>query len=139
VAHAGRVRSAVDLKHVGLIVSSSAAVSLRFLSDFSVGTLQEQAALAGVDPGRPASASFGALVLGTLGHELRRDWFNLSPQAPLEIIGVVVLLLAAYAVLRRAVGAEAAAATVLVSTPFVPLMAIVSACAWFIVRAARPG
>jgi hypothetical protein len=45
--------------------------------------------------------------LSTLGYELRRDWFTLSPQAPLEVIGVVVLLLGADAVLRRAIGALA--------------------------------
>jgi hypothetical protein len=138
LTHAERVGSAVDLKHVGLIVSSGAAVSLRFFSDFSFGTIQEQAALAGVDAGRPAVASYGALLLSTLGYELRRDWLTLSPQAPLEVIGVVVLLLGAYAVLRRAIGAPAAAALVLVTTPFVPLMAIVSACAWFFLRSAHP-
>jgi hypothetical protein len=139
VTHAEQARSAVDLKHIVLIVSSGAAVSLRFLSDFSSGTVQEQAALAGVEGGRPAFESLGVLVLATLGHELRRDWFNLSPLAPLEVVGVVVLLLGAYAGLRRAVGAEAAAATVLVSTPFVPLLAIISACAWFVLRSARSG
>jgi hypothetical protein len=129
------VRSAIDLKHVGLIVSAGAAASLRFLSDFSYGTIQEQASLAKVDLGHMAVGSYGALVLSTVGHELRRDWFTLSPQALLEVAGLVVALLGAYAILRRALGPTGAAAAVLVSTPFAPLMVIVSASAWFLLRA----
>ncbi len=129
--------SAVDLKHVGLIVSAGAAVSLRFFSDFSFATIRDQAARASLDLGRWAFTSYDALVLTTLGYELHRDWFNLSPQALLEVTGLVVALLGTYAILRRALGAEAAAAAVLVTTPFVPLMAIVSACAWVLFRASH--
>ncbi|MCA1644690.1 MAG: hypothetical protein LC797_04180 [Chloroflexi bacterium] len=129
--------SAVDLKHIGLIVSAGAAVALRFFSDFSFATIQDQAARASLDLGRPTLAAYGALVLSTLGYELHRDWFNLSPQAPFEVSGLVVVLVGAYLVLRRAAGAQAAAAAVLSTTPFVPLLTILSACALVLLRAAR--
>jgi hypothetical protein len=137
VAHIGRVASAVDLKHVGLIVSAGAAVSLRFFSDFSFATIQYQLALARLDVGHPAFDSYRSLVLITLGYELHRDWFNLSTQAPLEVTGLVVAQLGIYAILRRKLAAEAAAAAVLLTTPFVPLMVIISACAWVLIRAAH--
>jgi hypothetical protein len=129
------VRSTIDLKHVGLIASAGVAVALRFFSDFSFATIQHQAALASLDLGRLAFASYSALLLTALGYELQRDWFNLSPQAPLEIMGLVVALLGTYAILRRVLGAEAAAAAVLLTTPFAPLTVIASACAWILLRA----
>jgi hypothetical protein len=134
VAHTGRVRSAIDLKHVGLIVSAGAAVSLRFFSDFSFATIEHQAALAGIDVASRRFASFGALLLSTLSYELDRDWFNLSPQAPFEVTGLVVGLLGAYAALRITLGAEAAVGTVLLATPFIPLITIVGACGWVVLR-----
>jgi hypothetical protein len=129
--------SAVDLKHVGLIVSAGAAVSLRFFSDFSFATIQHQVALARLDLGRLAFDSYGGLVLIILSYELHRDWFNISAQAPLEVTGLVLALLGTYAVLRRKLAAEAAAAAVLLITPFMPLIAIVGACAWVLIRAAQ--
>jgi hypothetical protein len=131
------MRSAIDLKHVGLIVSAGVATALRFLSDFSFGTIQEQASLAKLDLEHLAFGSYSALVLSTVGHELRRDWFNLSPQAPLQVTGLLVVLLGAYAILRRVLGAGGAAATVLLAAPFAPLVVIVSTCAWFVLRAAH--
>lgn len=112
-------------------------MSLRFFSDFSFATIQHQAALAGLDLGRFAVTSYAGLVWSTVRYELQRDWFNLSPQAPPEVSGLLVALLGAYAILRRPLGREAAAAAVLLITPFVPLLIIVSACAWVLLRAAR--
>ena len=129
------MRAALDLKHVGLIVSSGAAVALRFLSDFGFATIQQNATAAGFDLQRGSLASFGGLVLNTLVDELQRDWFNLSPQTPPQVIGVVVGLVGLYAVLRRALAPEPAVAAVLLITPFLPLVATVGACAWVVLRA----
>ena len=76
------MRAALDLKHVGLIASAGAAVALRFFSDFGLATIQQNAAVAGLDLQRTSLASFFALFLNSLVDELQRDWFNLSPQTP---------------------------------------------------------
>ena len=125
-----------DLKHLGLIASAGAAVALRFFSDFSFATIQHQAALANLALGRVTLAAFGALFLNFLSYELQRDWFNLSPQAPPEVIGLVIALLAAYWLLRRALPPESAAVTVLLSTTFLPLLATLGACAVVLLRGA---
>jgi hypothetical protein len=127
----------LDLKHVGLIVSAGTAVALRFFSDFSFATIQHQAALANLDQGRASVASLAALVLNTLSYELQRDWFNLSPQAPPEILGVGAVLVAAYALLRRTLVPTTAVAGVLLIAPFLPLLVTAAACAWVLIRAAR--
>jgi hypothetical protein len=129
-------RSALDLKHVGLIGSAGAAVGLRFLSDFGFATISQNATVAGLDLTHASLASFAALVLQTLIDELQRDWFNLSPQTPPQVIALVAGLVAVYALLRRVLAPEAAAATVLLITPFVPLSATVGACAWVLLRGA---
>jgi hypothetical protein len=128
------VRAALDLKHVGLIVSAGAAVALRFLSDFGFATISENATAGGLDLTNASLASFGALVLHTLVDELQRDWFNLSPQTPPQVVVFVAGLVALYAALRRVLAPEAAVATVLLITPFVPLGATAGACAWVLLR-----
>jgi hypothetical protein len=130
------VPAALDLKHVGLIVSAGAAVALRFLSDFGLATIRQNATAAGFDLQRESLASFGALVLNTLVDELQRDWFNLSPQAPPQVITIVAGLVGLYAVLRRVLAPEPSAAVVLLITPLLPLVATVGACAWIVVQAA---
>ncbi len=132
----GSVRAALDLKHVGLIVSAGAAVGLRFLSDFGFATIRQNATAAGFDLQRDSLAAFGALVLHTVVDELQRDWFNLSPQAPPQVIGMVAGLVGLYALLRRALAPEPSVAAVLLITPLVPLAATVGACAWVVLRAA---
>jgi uncharacterized membrane protein len=128
----------LDLKHVGLIVSAGTAVALRFFSDFSFATIQHQAALDNLDQGQGVSAaSLGALALTSLSYELQRDWFNLSPQAPPEIVILALVLVAAYALIRRALAPTTAVATVLLIAPFVPLLVTAVACAWVLIRAAR--
>jgi hypothetical protein len=129
------VPAALDLKHAGLIASAGTAAALRFFSDFSFATIRHQAALANLNVGRVSLAAFGALLLTSLAYELQRDWFNLSPQAPPEVLGMVGLLLGAYALLRRELAPESAAAAVLLIAPFLPLAATVGACAWVLVRA----
>jgi hypothetical protein len=131
------VRAALDLKHVGLIVSAGAVVALRFLSDFGLASIEQNATAAGFELQRASLGSFWALLLNSLVDELQRDWFNLSPQAPPQIVAVVAALVALYALLRRRWGQEVAAAAVLLATPFVPLVATVGACAWVVLRAAR--
>jgi hypothetical protein len=131
------VPAALDLKHVGLIASAGAAVALRFFSDFGFATIAQNATAAGFDLQRASLASFGALFLNSLVDELQRDWFNLSPQAPPQVIGIVVGLVGVYVVLRRALAPEIAAAAVLLITPFLPLVATFGACAWVVFRAAR--
>jgi hypothetical protein len=131
------VGAALDLKHVGLIVSAGAAVALRFFSDFGFATIQQNATTAGFDLQRVSLISFGALLLNSLVDELQRDWFNLSPQAPPQVIGVVAGLVGLYALLRRVLAPEPAAAAVLLITPFLPLAATTAACAWVVLRAAR--
>jgi hypothetical protein len=130
-------RAGLDLKHVGLIVSAGAAVALRFLSDFGFASIQQNASAAGFDLQRASLASFWTLVLNSLVDELQRDWFNLSPQAPPQIVAVVAGLVGLYALLRRSWAPEVAAAAVLLAAPFVPLAATVGACAWVMLRAAR--
>ncbi len=127
--------AAVDLKHAGLIVSAGAAVGLRFLSDFGFATIRQNATAAGLDLQRQSLPAFGALVLNSLVDELQRDWFNLSPQAPPQVIGVVIGLVGLYAVLRSVLAPEPSAAAVLLITPFVPLAATLGACAWVVLRA----
>jgi hypothetical protein len=129
------VFATLDLKHMGLIVSAGAAVALRFFSDFSFATIQHQAALANLSLSRFSPGDLAALSLNTLRYQLQRDWFNLSPQAPPEIGGLVVLLVLAYVALRRALAPEPAAAAVLIVAPFVALAASVSACVWVLARA----
>jgi hypothetical protein len=129
------LRSA-DLTHAGLIVSAGAAAALRFFSDFSFATIRHQAALASLDLEPVSLASFGALLLNSLGYELQRDWFNLSPQAPGEVVALVGVLLATYALLRRALTAAAAAAAVLLSVPVLPVAATAGACVWVLLRPA---
>jgi hypothetical protein len=131
------VRAGLDLKHVGLIVSAGAAVSLRFLSDFGFASIQQNAIAAGFDLQHVSLASFWPLFLNSLVDELQRDWFNLSPQAPPQIVAVVLGLVVLYVLLRSALAPEVAAAAVLLMTPFVPLVATVGACAWLVLRAAR--
>jgi len=130
------VWSSLDLKHAGLIASAGAAVALRFFSDFSFATILHQAALARLDVEHLSSASFGALFFNSLAYELQRDWFNLSPQAPPELAAVVAVLLGAYVLLGRALAPEAAAAAVLLLTPFLPMTATAVACVWVLARPA---
>ncbi|MGI9146917.1 MAG: hypothetical protein ACR2IK_10260 [Chloroflexota bacterium] len=130
--------AAGDLKHVGLIVSAGAAVGLRFLSDFGFATIRQNAVGAGFTLQRASLPSFGALVLHSLVDELQRDWFNLSPQAPAQVIGMVAGLVGLYALLRRTLAPEPSAAAVLLFTPVVPLAATLGACVWVVFRAAGP-
>ncbi len=129
--------SPLDLKHAGLIVSAAAAVALRFLSDFSFATIEHQAFLAGADLSGLSVGSLAQLFVTMLRYELQRDWFNLSPQAPPELLAVVALAVAAYAALRRVLPATTAAASVLLAMPFVPLLVTLGACAWVLLRAAQ--
>jgi hypothetical protein len=132
-------RAALDLRHVGLIVSAGAAVSLRFLSDFGFGTIQDNARSANLDLAHPSLTSFGRLVLQVLVDALQRDYFNLSPQAPLQAICLVAGLVGVYLVLRRMLTPETAVLAVLIVTPFVPLAAAAGACGWLLLRAASTG
>ncbi|MDQ6675545.1 MAG: hypothetical protein M3069_33250 [Chloroflexota bacterium] len=129
--------AALDLKHVGLIVSAGAAVGLRLLSDFGLATIRQNATAAGFDLQRESLGSFGALVVSTLVDALQRDWFNLSPQTPPQVIGMVAGLVGLYLVLRRALAPEPSVVAVLLITPFLPLAATVGACAWVVLGAAR--
>ena len=128
---------ALDLKHIGLIASAAAAVALRFLSDFGFATIQDNARSANLDLAHPSLAAFGRLVLQVLVDALQRDYFNLSPQAPLQAIGLVAGLVGLYLMLRRALTPETAVLAVLLVTPFVPLAATAAACAVLLLRAAR--
>jgi hypothetical protein len=121
---------AIDLKHIGLILSVSLAVALRFFSDFSFTTIEHQALLAHVDVSERSLGGLGLLFLTTLSYQLERDWFNLSPQAPREVIGFTGLLVLAYVVLRRVLRAESAASLVMGAAPFLALGASIGACAW---------
>jgi hypothetical protein len=129
----------LDLKHAGLIVSAGAAIALRFFSDFSFASIQHQALLAGLDISHLSLATLGALVVNSLGYQLQRDWFNLSPQAPPEVLGSIIVLLGAYVLLRRVRRPESAAAIVLLGAPFLPLVVTVGACGWILLRAAYAG
>jgi hypothetical protein len=126
----------VDVKHLGLIVSVGAAVALRFFSDFSFSTIEHQAALAHAPVDEASLASFARLSLVSLSYQLERDWFNLSPQAPFEVVGFVVLLAVAYVLLRRFQSPEPAAAAVMLSAPFIALAATFLACASVLLRTA---
>ena len=129
------VRS-LDLKHIGLIASASAAVCLRSLSDFGLASLQQNATTAHLDLSRPTLGAYLILVVQSIVDALQRDWFNLSPQAPLQIGAIMLALIALYLALRRVARPATAAATVLVLTPFVPVLAIAAACAVLLLRGA---
>ena len=130
------MRAALDLKHIGLIVSAGAAVALRFLSDFGLATIQDNARSAGLDLAHASTGTFGALVVQALVDAVQRDYFNLSPQAPVHALVLVAGLIGAYLGLRRVLAPEPAVLTVLLITPFVPLAATAAACAWLLLRAA---
>ncbi|HEY1298697.1 MAG TPA: hypothetical protein VGJ60_36915 [Chloroflexota bacterium] len=125
----------LDLKLIGLIVSVGAAVGLRFFSDFSFATIEHQAALANLNLGRFSPADLAALSLNTLSYQLQRDWFNLTPQAPAEVIGLIVLLTVVFLVLKVLVSRTVAAAVVMFGAPFVGIGATLGACAWVLARA----
>jgi len=127
----------LDLKLLGLVVSVGAAVGLRFFSDFSFATIEHQAALANLDSSRFSLADLGALTLNTLSYQLQRDWFNLTPQAPAEVVGVIALLVVAYLALKVALSPTVAAIAVMFGAPFLGIGATLSACAWVLARAAR--
>jgi hypothetical protein len=133
--HTGGMRAAVDLKHSGLIVSAGAAVALRCFSDFGFGTIQQNAAVSGLDLRSLSLSSFDALFLKTMVDELQRDWFNLAPQAPAQVCAIIAGLVGLYALLRRGLPAQTAAAIVLLITPLVPIVATAAACAWVLARA----
>jgi hypothetical protein len=126
----------VDLKYLGLVVSVAAAVAFRFFSDFSFATIEHQAALAHVTLDGLSLTNLFTLSLTTLSYQLQRDWFNLTPQAPAEIVGTIIGFVLLYALLRRAVPPAVAAATVMAIAPFVPILVTVSACAWLLARSA---
>jgi hypothetical protein len=126
-----------DLKLLGLVVSVGAAVGLRFFSDFSFATIEHQAALANLGVSQFSLVDLGSLMLNTLSYQLQRDWFNLTPQAPVEVVGVIVLLVVAYLVLKLAVSPTLAAITVMFGAPFVGIGATLGACVWVLARAVR--
>jgi len=126
----------LDAKQLGLVVSVGAAVALRFFSDFSFSTIEHQAALAHAATDEASLPNFARLSLVSLSYQLERDWFNLSPQAPFEVVGFVALLVIAYVVLRRFQAAEPAAAAVMLSAPFIALAATFLACASVLLRTA---
>lgn len=126
-----------DLKLMGLVVSVGAAVGLRFFSDFSFATIEHQAALNNLSLERFSVADLAMLALNSLSYQLQRDWFNLTPQAPAEVVGVVVLLVVAYLLLKIALSPLVAAITVMLGAPFVGVGATLGACAWVLARAAR--
>jgi hypothetical protein len=126
----------VDLKHLGLVVSVAAAVAFRFFSDFSFATIQHQAALANLNIDELSPASLFSLTLNTLSYQLQRDWFNLTPQAPAEIVGVIIAFAMVYAMLRRSLVPAVAATSVMAAAPFVGIVATLGACAWVLSRAA---
>ena len=126
-----------DLKHVGLIASVGAAVSLRFFSDFSFATIQHQAGLASLDLSRFSVGGLASLSLTSLQYELQRDWFNLTPQAAPQVVGLTLLLVLAYALLRRRLAAEASASIVLVAAPLCSVAIVVSACVLVLARSGQ--
>jgi hypothetical protein len=119
------------------VVSVGASVALRFFSDFSFSTIEHQAALAGADLDHASVLNLAALCLTSLSYQLQRDWFNLSPQAPFEVIGFIALLAIAYVLLRRFQPAQAAAAAVMLAAPFLALAATILACASVLLRTAH--
>ncbi len=123
--------SRVDLKHLGLVLSVAAAVAFRFFSDFSFATIEHQAALANISV---SSQNLAQLILNTLSYQLQRDWFNLTPQAPPEIVGVVVAFGVAYLILRRMMAPTEAATTLMVVAPFVGILTTVVASTWVVAR-----
>jgi hypothetical protein len=127
----------LDLKLLGLVVSVGASVGLRFFSDFSFATIEHQAALANLSFNHFSLTELGTLALNTLSYQLQRDWFNLTPQAPAEVLGVILLLVVAYLALKLAVSPTLAAITVMFAAPFVGIVATLSACAWVLARAVR--
>jgi hypothetical protein len=133
------VPTAIDLKHVGLILSAGAAVTLRCFSDFGFATIQQNAAVAGLDLNQVTFGSFSTLVLRAIVDELQRDWFNLSPQAPQQVSVVVAGLIGLYLLLRRALHPETAVLSVLLLIPILPVVATAAACAVVLLRVARPG
>ena len=127
----------LDLKLLGLVVSVGAAIGLRFFSDFSFATIEHQAGLANLSFNQFSLGDLGALTLNTLSYQLQRDWFNLTPQAPAEVVGVIALLVVAYLALKLALSPTVAAITVMFGAPFLGIGATLSACAWVLARAAR--
>jgi hypothetical protein len=125
---------ALDLKYLGMVASVGAAVAFRFFSDFSFSTIEHQAALARLSFDRLSPAALLSLSLNSLGYELQRDWFNLSPQALPEVVGATVAVALVYTLLRWRLSAEVAAAAVMFSTPFAGIAVIASACAWVLAR-----
>jgi hypothetical protein len=123
--------SRVDLKHLGLVLSVAAAMAFRFFSDFSFATIEHQAALANISV---SSQNLGQLILNTLSYQLQRDWFNLTPQAPPEIIGVIVAFGVAYVLLRRILAPTETATTLMVVAPFVGIVTTVVASTWVVAR-----
>ena len=128
----------LDLKLLGLVVSVGAAVGLRFFSDFSFATIEHQAALANLSVEHFSLTDLGRLTLNTLSYQLQRDWFNLTPQAPAEVVGVIVLLVLADPCAEAGGPPPTLAAiSVMFGAPFVGIGATLSACAWVLARAAR--
>ena len=79
--------------------------------------------------------NLGQVILNTLSYQLQRDWFNLTPQAPAEIVGVIVAFGVGYVLLRRVMIPTDAATTLMVFGPFVGVVTTVVACTWVVVRA----
>jgi len=130
------VTIAPDLRYLGLVVSVGAAVAFRFFSDFSFSTIEHQAGLASLSLQRFTPEAWLRLSLNSLGYELQRDWFNLSPQALPEVLAALVVVVLGYVLVRRVTSAEVAAASVMFATPFVGVGLIAGACAWVLARAA---
>lgn len=126
----------LDLKLLGLVVSVGVAVGLRFFSDFSFVTIEHQAALANVGVDRFSIEDLTALTLNSLRYQLQRDWFNLTPQAPAEVIAVIALLAIAYLLLKLAVSPRSAATIVMFAAPFLGIVATLGASAWVLARVA---
>ena len=125
----------LDLKLLGLIVSVGAAVGLRFFSDFSFATIEHQAALTNVNVSGFSFADLAALSLNSLSYQLQRDWFNLTPQAPAEVVGLIALLAVGFLALKVVVSPTVAAVVVMFGAPFVGVGATLGACAWVLARA----
>ena len=123
--------SRLDLKHLGLVLSVAAAVAFRFFSDFSFATIEHQAALANISV---SAQDLGKLILNTLSYQLQRDWFNLTPQAPPEIVGVIVAFGLGYVLLRRLLAHTPAATTLMIIAPFVGIVTTVVASTWVVAR-----
>lgn len=109
------------------------------LSDFGLASLQQNAATAHLDVSRATPGAYVTLLIHSIVDALQRDWFNLSPQAPLQIAAITLALVLLYVLLRRVARPANAAATVLILTPFVPVIAIGAACAVLLMRASGRG